>query len=500
MRMVDFLKSFLLLSFVMSAIILGMLLFNAMFPKLIQPKWKYVSWIIVLLGLAIPFRPMIGEGIFQFQPYLQFEEQTDVLETGHDKSLAGGAVQNPRNELLLESNMSTVGQKSSLPIASVWIWATVAIGIFMLHIVRYIRFIRCIKRWGTPVCDGKIISAYQIAKNETRIKNVNIQLMTCAFVSSSMLTGFFRPVILLPDKNFSMDELILIFKHELIHYKRYDLLVNLICIVVLALHWFNPLVQLMRSAIHLDCEASCDEAVLLEANAEDRRVYGEVLIGMCVNRHIWGSALSTCFYSKKSNIKRRLDSIMDTKTKRKHLSSASIAIVLILTLLSGSIVAFAAPAKNNFIGVSKAKKIALTNVGLAENVASFIKAKLDRDDGRYVYDIEFYNGNTEYDYEIDAVNGSILEKDWDIKNYSTPKPSGNTGGDNSIFIGEAKAKEIALNHSGILDSSIRRIKCSLDKDDGRWEYEIEFVVNGIEYEYDIDATNGNILKSESEID
>nr|WP_314982376.1 PepSY domain-containing protein [uncultured Stomatobaculum sp.] len=47
------------------------------------------------------------------------------------------------------------------------------------------------------------------------------------------------------------------------------------------------------------------------------------------------------------------------------------------------------------------------------SVLPYSKAKLDDDDGRGVYEIEFYVGNTEYDYKIDAYSGGIIEYDID---------------------------------------------------------------------------------------
>lgn len=69
-----------------------------------------------------------------------------------------------------------------------------------------------------------------------------IDLYVCGFVSSSMLTGFLRPVILLPEKHFETDELEFIFRHELIHYKRRDLVIKFLSVIAVSLHWFNPFV------------------------------------------------------------------------------------------------------------------------------------------------------------------------------------------------------------------------------------------------------------------
>ena len=97
----------------------------------------------------------------------------------------------------------------------------------------------------------------------------------------------------------------------------------------------------------------------------------------------------------------------------KRISTLSILGILEVSVLSGSLNTFAA---NNYIGVEKAKSIALKDAGVSG--ATFVKAKLETEDGVKVYDVEFYKANVEYDYEIDAITGKILEKDLDIENFS----------------------------------------------------------------------------------
>ncbi len=73
------------------------------------------------------------------------------------------------------------------------------------------------------------------------------------------------------------------------------------------------------------------------------------------------------------------------------------------------------PSQNaSYITVDKAKSIALRHAGLAASEVSFSKAKLERDDGLYVYEIEFFKGNTEYEYTINAVSGKIRDYDSEI--------------------------------------------------------------------------------------
>ncbi len=166
----------------------------------------------------------------------------------------------------------------------------------------------------------------------------------------------------------------------------------------------------------------------------------------------------------------------------------------------------------SYIGEAKAKSIALNHAGLSESSVTFTKTKLDSDDGRVVYDVEFYSGNVEYDYEIDASSGNILKYDRETEEHSSSKS--HSGGDSSSssssktttpttsssFIGEAKAKSIALNHAGLTESKVSRLKVKLDKDDGRSVYDVEFYSENIEYDYEIDASGGQILKADSDVD
>lgn len=157
------------------------------------------------------------------------------------------------------------------------------------------------------------------------------------------------------------------------------------------------------------------------------------------------------------------------------------------------------------IGIEKAKEIAMSHAGVSAGSVSFVKAKIDHEDGVKVYDIEFYSGNVEYDYEINAATGAIVSFDQDIENYEIPtQPAAPTQAQSAAptqvasVISVDRAKQIALSHAGVSGASFKKVK--LDKDDGVRVYEIEFKVGNVEYEYDIDASSGAIISSSSEID
>ena len=137
--------------------------------------------------------------------------------------------------------------------------------------------------------------------------------------------------------------------------------------------------------------------------------------------------------------------------------------------------------EKQMIGEEAAKQIALQHAGAGQ--VSNMKVSLDRSDGKMVYEIEFHVGNDEYEYEIDAYSGKILEYDLDIHETTTQ---------NAVsVISEEEAKQIALRHAGITQAVFKKIKC--DKDDDKVVYEIEFYAGNNEYEYEIDGFTGKIL-------
>ena len=152
------------------------------------------------------------------------------------------------------------------------------------------------------------------------------------------------------------------------------------------------------------------------------------------------------------------------------------------------------PQQSAAITEEQAKEIAANHAGVALADATFHSVSLDRDDGRQVYDVEFYSGSTEYDYEIDAATGDILSYDYDVENFSIPQQGASSGS----YIGEEAAKAAALQHAGLTAEQVRWEKCELDEDDGRFSYELEFTSGQREYECEVEAFTGEIIKFEQD--
>lgn len=143
------------------------------------------------------------------------------------------------------------------------------------------------------------------------------------------------------------------------------------------------------------------------------------------------------------------------------------------------------------ISAGEAKSIALEHAGVQAKDATFVRSNLDYDDGRWVYEVEFYTADgMEYDYEIDAASGTVVQYDRDAEYYK-PQQS-----DSDTLITESKASQIALDR--VTGASESNLRIKLDYDDGRPVYEGEILYNGMEYEFEIDGYTGTVREWSAE--
>ncbi len=139
-----------------------------------------------------------------------------------------------------------------------------------------------------------------------------------------------------------------------------------------------------------------------------------------------------------------------------------------------------------------AKRIALEDAGVSEADVLAMQVGYEMEHGRTKYEIEFYAGNMEYDYEINAETGEIISFDQDIEYdfYGNGAGTGNGGAQTTLTQDEVTA--IVLERVPGADTSHLRLE--LDRDDGRMLYEGEIIYDGVEYEFEIDAQTGNVIE------
>ncbi len=154
----------------------------------------------------------------------------------------------------------------------------------------------------------------------------------------------------------------------------------------------------------------------------------------------------------------------------------------------------------NYISEAEAKAIALAHAGISEANVSNMFCKLDYDDGVAEYEVEFWDGTTEYDYEINAVSGEIIGYDYDMESHNSKQATVSDTMTQTEYISEAEAKAIALAHAGVTESEASHIQCEFDFDDGHAEYEIEWKIGRMEYEYTVSATEGTVFEHDIEYD
>ncbi len=147
-----------------------------------------------------------------------------------------------------------------------------------------------------------------------------------------------------------------------------------------------------------------------------------------------------------------------------------------------------APEIKDIITEEEAKNVALAFVfpnGADSANVQFRKVKLDYDDGAFVYEVEFAASGSEYEFEISASDGSILDVEIEGDDKDIPQ--------NDKFITREQAIEAVKKVAGddilILDIEVEKENKGNEK---RYFYEVEAMVGGVETEYIVDAMTGKV--------
>ena len=159
------------------------------------------------------------------------------------------------------------------------------------------------------------------------------------------------------------------------------------------------------------------------------------------------------------------------------------------------------------IGMDAARTAAEEYAGTTavDSVTAEVDPELDESPAHY--EVELQTAWGEFEYLVDAYTGKVLSGQKDLlaavsASNETTKPSGQKPAPSGTVqdIGYAKAKSIALNHAGLSENQAYDMDIELDDEDGKLVYEVEFKSGNMEYDYEIDAASGAILKHEAELE
>lgn len=178
---------------------------------------------------------------------------------------------------------------------------------------------------------------FEQAKRELSIKQ-KVQLIVSKNISEVGVLGIWKPIIVLPEniaEQMSDAELDSIFRHELIHIKRFDNLINSIHRIICCLFWFNPIVWIIEKNLLIERELSCDEAVLESGNLSKDYASGLLkAFKFCLG---WKNAHFS--HALSSNLQRRIEKIMNNNSntiKKRHkllVSSMTLTLIMVSAII-----------------------------------------------------------------------------------------------------------------------------------------------------------------------
>ena len=274
-----------------SAVILLLLVTKPLLDKRYAAKWRYWVWLILALRLIFPFRlPLMQTPLSLPVPEQEIVYQVDENQIpeipmptvprendGQTVSQSATAPQIENDEIQTEKSQKAGVRTISIAALAAAVWCGGVVLFLIWNIAVYLSFRGQIRRRGKMVTALPSLLILRKIRSELKIKR-KIRLMIFSGLDSPVMTGMISPVILLPDMAFTEEELSMILRHELVHWKRRDIWYKFVLLLANAVHWFNPLVWVMARQADQDIEISCDDAVLAGKNELFRQQYGQALL------------------------------------------------------------------------------------------------------------------------------------------------------------------------------------------------------------------------------
>ena len=219
-----------------------------------------------------------------------------------------------------------------LPGKIIWIvlaiWFIGFASVLTWHIRSHLRYRSFVLRDAKPVTDLEVLELWRAEVYKTNIKHAYFELVVSPNVSTPITIGLFKRTmkVVLPDRIYSQDDLLLIYRHELIHICREDTLTKLFLIFCTAMCWFNPLMWVAKRKSSEDLELSCDETVLIYANDNTKNRYAELILKTAGDER----GFTTCLSVKAKSLLYRLKCI----TNKKKCASGAFLVGFVFFLLA----------------------------------------------------------------------------------------------------------------------------------------------------------------------
>ncbi len=237
--------------------ILAVLIFGKAIDKRYSIKWRYFIWLIISVRLILPF-----ETEWKSAP-IKLENSPRVVALRTDRFIPLGIEEvneEYKNNINGEENSGNYAPIIDFESAIFFLWGLGALVSLALSVGNYIIF--CIRIKKRPF-EGEVLKT---------------PVYLAEGLESPMLLGFFRTIILIPDREYNKDDLDIIIAHEEAHRKRGDLWYKLLLLLARSMHWFNPFVYVMVNNAKRDLEYSCDLEVCRGKDIEFRKRYSMVLV------------------------------------------------------------------------------------------------------------------------------------------------------------------------------------------------------------------------------
>lgn len=317
-------------------------------------SFQYMLWSVLIVGLVLPWAPSSPVSAYNFinPSYIQqfvapiangtTGTTTNVVDTKQSSLAQTAVVDSNSSKATLGTNTQQTSENKMAPFAifpfiyklMFLIWLLGILILTTLTVLVNRRF--CNKIEHNLITDPRLITVFNQLKVELKIK-AEIPLLKTRYVNSPSLLGFIHPRLLLPigiEQTFSLEQISHILLHELLHFKRKDIMINWLTQVLVIIHWFNPLIWYAFYQMREDQEIACDALAMDRLNTKQSNDYAYTLIKLVETYSNTPRLIGlACLSGSKSQIKRRITMIKEFRKSSVKWSLIGLLVIALIVVV-----------------------------------------------------------------------------------------------------------------------------------------------------------------------
>lgn len=302
------------------------LLLRPLTIRYFSSAWRYRFLKVVLIFYLLPY---------QYFKYYYYDIIYDIffrIKYQSHKFLIGFNSINLKRLILIDSDGIHSFKNGKMIFIILAIWSITIVSFSVYEVIKYISCKKILEQISRAP-DTSSFEIFEQCRKRARIGK-KVRILSCTNINTPFTMGIISPCIILPNILKEEKSLYMAISHELTHIRNHDIPIKFIALLVMAVHWYNPLTYFLYWEICKIYECVCDEVVTHGMTQEEKEHYKLLIIEMAQKKPQAKTFFANAFSNNYKIIKERINLMEKSIISTKNMRIVSFVLTVLLLIAS----------------------------------------------------------------------------------------------------------------------------------------------------------------------